>query len=586
VKLAMSSTDVPASPEKQPDGARRRRPSRLAANTGYSAPSLSIVLLSSSVISIVLVILIGVLTAIMQYQSRLLHFQPGITAGQLVYYVRVENAINDILERLANTSRSITESSAKAAAIQNEVDFRIWRICELFEKDVYSYANVTTCSNFLRRSPFEASHLGIKFVNTPPQSAASMSSDGTPSVDTINDRVLQTIKTKFVEIMGNPQFDNTTFSTLVELYQPDLASIAQRNQEFWLEIYPKYQQETEQFQSSCAYARSLAAHLRYRTVELGPCNQDFFSLAPLRSYWPTNTRLTERSAQTQTKETLETKSPIKPASIEKAGDAAAKNGLPDNLEDKEEVAPEPRRDDPKFIAGAPVQPLINGGIGDRSAQALALDQQRDFELVTHYMFYEKLAFGYLHDILISPSDFLTFLLVCFGGILGAVLRIVFSAYVSGRDASMRNLIIGPILGLICALVVYILFRAGFIAMTDRVQSDDSTGISPFLLTIMSMASGLLSERAVDLLRQSSDKWLGSVESTQTARWAVHLRSEMKAHDTTEDQLSSRLEISSDKLREWMDERTPVPIDLQRKMSLVLGVPLRSLFSDISPRQSR
>jgi hypothetical protein len=34
------------------------------------------------------------------------------------------------------------------------------------------------------------------------------------------------------------------------------------------------------------------------------------------------------------------------------------------------------------------------------------DAQRDFELVTHYMFYDNLSFNRLKDILISPSDFL------------------------------------------------------------------------------------------------------------------------------------------------------------------------------------
>jgi hypothetical protein len=172
--------------------------------------------------------------------------------------------------------------------------------------------------------------------------------------------------------------------------------------------------------------------------------------------------------------------------------------------------------------------------------------------------------------------------VCFSGVLGALLRIVFFSYVSGRDPNIRNIFIGPILGLICALVVYILFRAGFIVITDRGPSAETATLSPFVIAIISMSAGLLSERAIELFQRTGGTWLGSAEASQASRWAVRLQAELEKRNMPVETLAQRLDVSQDKLADWALEKDTVPIDKQREIALVLDIPIRQLFIDLPP----
>jgi hypothetical protein len=217
--------------------------------------------------------------------------------------------------------------------------------------------------------------------------------------------------------------------------------------------------------------------------------------------------------------------------------------------------------------------------------AILPNAQRTFELVYHYRFYDRISFGKLRDILISPNDFLALVLVCVGGILGALLRIVFSSYVSGKDPTLRSIVISPILGLICSLVIYNLFRAGFIVITDQPQNSDSATLSPFIIALLAMAAGLLSERTVGFFRKTFDNWLGSVEASEAERWAVNLQREMDAQKTTAEKLAERLDISAAKLKDWVQEKEPVPNDKQREIALALNVPLRRIFTDLEPTRT-
>jgi hypothetical protein len=133
-------------------------------------------------------------------------------------------------------------------------------------------------------------------------------------------------------------------------------------------------------------------------------------------------------------------------------------------------------------------------------------------------------------------------------------------------------VISPILGLICSLVIYNLFRAGFIVITDQPQNGETAALSPFMIALLAMAAGLLSERTVEFFRKTSDQWLGSVEASQTTRWAVNLQRELDAQTTTAEKLAQRLDVSAAKLKDWAQEKEPVPGDKQRDIAFALNVP--------------
>jgi hypothetical protein len=574
----------------------------------WSGRRISVSLCIASVVSVGLVLVVGLLIAFMQYQSRLLRAHPGLTPGQLVYYVETERNIRKSFDDLKDLSQQITTETPAVSYALNGIQYRIDRICSLFKGDADAKAekeNVQKCAAFLRNIPFEgtkseppADGASRPIAALTPETVATSApaQDAPPSkLDPPARELLRSIQAQFVKVMGDRKIGEVNLSTIIELYSSDMDVIAQLNQRYWGTLHTPYNFKLEKRRALCDHIDRLASIIRlYRKIDSG-CEPARPPAAPpppesgpeanrsqppalrpepanvARPAWPDGATVGRGSGERWAQAPP-------PASSGPAMPPAAPSGPEAGAGPVAPHGPVP---------GGPIisseGPRAGGSIIAASAGVAADGDQRAFEFVSHYQFYERLSLGYLKDILISPSDFLALMLVFFAGILGAVLRIVFFTYVSGKDPNLRNVVIGPILGLICALVVYILFRAGFIAITDHPQSADTAVLSPFLIAILAMAAGLLSERAIDLFRKTTGSWLGSVEASQAGRWAVHLRSLLEERNITVENLAQRLDVSAQKLEEWADEKDLVPYDKQRDIAFVLGMPIRRIFTDIDPR---
>jgi hypothetical protein len=201
--------------------------------------------------------------------------------------------------------------------------------------------------------------------------------------------------------------------------------------------------------------------------------------------------------------------------------------------------------------------------------------------VAHYKFYQGITFNTLNSLIISPPEFLAFILVCISGILGSLLRIVLHTYTTGRDPTIKETLVGPVLGMICALVVYILLRSGYIAITDRSQTGDGAILSPFIIAFASLASGLLSERAVARFRSLSSAWFG--EDVQPQRWGLRLSQVITGEEQIKT-VADQLGVSVFRLKGWISEEQPVPPEQQHDIALIFSKPIRELFSEIPPSQ--
>jgi hypothetical protein len=549
------------------------------------------------VLSILLVAFVGLLIAFMQYQSRLLRAQPGITAGQLLYYVDIQRALPELNRRLSRQSEELTRLTPLYTLTSNEIEFRVDRICTMFAND--PSGNYLRCVLFLKRIPFDGAEPGAQQAMTQPALDAADAGAAPGEVRPLRSEEVDEIQRQFVQLMGDPPIGQVKLSEIIKLYKPDFARLALLNQDFAIRIDPQFKYQYELYKAQCEHYRRLLGTLYYRKFDISACPDEPQAAEQARSALsaPGSSML---GAPVPGPPAQGTPDPVRgagttgaPGATVGAAEGAAPGGgaagtpNPPSQPGEGSPAPPAATDAPLPGGGLPNPPAPSAGslpapvpVTSTTSQS---DAQRDFELVTHYMFYDKISFDRIQNILISPSEFLALLLVCSSGVLGALLRIVFHTYVSGKPPNGRNVAIGPILGLICALVVYILFRAGFIALTDRPQGADTSTLSPFVIAFVSLAAGLLSERAIDLFRRTSDSWLGSVEASQAARWAVHLQEELDKAGLTIDKLSQRLDVSAEKLREWAEEKSQVPIDKQRDIALVLDRPIRALFTDIAPQ---
>ena len=529
----------------------------------------------SATLSVVFVVFVAALIAFMQYQARLLRSQPGITASQLVYYVDAEKNLEQEQSDLTELSKRVSVATPRYTLTSFEIDYRIDRICALFDAGPDAKTDTDKCSQFLHRVPFagtvKTSTAGlsampdslmqwmIKTIKTPTNGSSPPAAAIPISAD-----LLDGIMTNFKELMGEKKFGDVEFTKLVSLFRSDFGIIARLNQDYWLQIRPNYLNDVALYSATCQHLIDLIKLVSaYRTIDhsCDPHTADKFA------------------------EPAKGGSIILPA--EPSGNQAGAPQVPPPAREAADASI--NADQAASINQAPLPADTLAGVQQpRNAGGPPVTQpnaQRMFELVTHYRFYDRISFGKLRDILISPNDFLALVLVCVGGVLGALLRIVFSSYISGKDPTLRSVVISPILGLICALVIYNLFRAGFIIITEQPQNGETAGLSPFVIALLAMAAGLLSERTIEFFRKTSDTWLGSVEASQSVRWGVNLQREMDAQATTPEKLAERLDISTAKLKDWAQEKEPVPNDKQREIAFALNVPLRRIFTDLEPTRT-
>jgi hypothetical protein len=128
------------------------------------------------------------------------------------------------------------------------------------------------------------------------------------------------------------------------------------------------------------------------------------------------------------------------------------------------------------------------------------------ELVFYYKFYDWLTslFGYpVHQLILAPPEFIVIILVIATGILGSFLFHTYSMFLASSTKeypSLAAIILRATLGVMCALVIFILTRTGFVAITESTQRSGETVISPFVIAFISVAAGLLANRALEFIK--------------------------------------------------------------------------------------
>lgn len=141
------------------------------------------------------------------------------------------------------------------------------------------------------------------------------------------------------------------------------------------------------------------------------------------------------------------------------------------------------------------------------------------ELVFYYRFYVWLTSGIGSQIILSPPEFIVILLVIATGILGSFLfhtHTMFLAADHTKFPTFFAIFLRSTLSVMCALVIYILARTGFVAITEGPQRND-TIISPFVIAFMSVAAGLMAERAMQRIRNVGMSALAEARATVTRR---------------------------------------------------------------------
>jgi hypothetical protein len=145
------------------------------------------------------------------------------------------------------------------------------------------------------------------------------------------------------------------------------------------------------------------------------------------------------------------------------------------------------------------------------------------ELVFYYRFYDWLTSfmgANFRQFILSPPEFIVILLVIATGTLGSFLfntYVMFVAKSRNDFPTFAAILLRATLAVMCALVIYILSRTGFVAITDGGQRNNEVVISPFVIAFISVAAGLLAESALERIRAIGLNALNSTRQNDDQR---------------------------------------------------------------------
>ena len=212
---------------------------------------------------------------------------------------------------------------------------------------------------------------------------------------------------------------------------------------------------------------------------------------------------------------------------------------------------------------------------NRDPEGKPVPASKSDDLLARIEFMEN--FGYW-PMLVMPDQVLTLLLAIAMGVLGSTITMTWTFLAEKPNPPLRWYLLRPFVGALSALVIFIFAKAG--QMTLTTDAANAT-LSPFLLSLLGIAGGLLSDRAYAQMSSVSGRVLGEVGAEQE-RWSSHLEEELNKKQMTSDQLATALNLDKQRIAAIITGHQMATMQEQQRISDRLGIAPRLLFTDIPP----
>jgi hypothetical protein len=137
----------------------------------------------------------------------------------------------------------------------------------------------------------------------------------------------------------------------------------------------------------------------------------------------------------------------------------------------------------------------------------------------------------------------------------------------------------PIFGIVVALAVYLMVRAGQLALGG---SDSFGNLNLPIFSVVALFAGLLSWHALDAIESRGKRWF----ETQNRRnmWATGLAQALRIEDKSIAECASQVGRSLEQVERWLMFRDLVTPEIQDRLATWLNRPVSELFADKPPRK--
>lgn len=192
----------------------------------------------------------------------------------------------------------------------------------------------------------------------------------------------------------------------------------------------------------------------------------------------------------------------------------------------------------------------------------------------------------LNPLITLQPDVLTLTLVILMGVLGASLQITYTFFKREEPERLGVYFLRVCVGAITALVIFIVAKAGVPVIADASRLGGDAPINPYFVSFLAIISGLMSERAIVSVQAQAGRFFGPDSGGEALRWARHdLHEDFNTAKRKPEDVRKLLNVEDDTLQPWISGEKPVPMEAQKMIAGVLGVPVRELFTDIPPDEA-
>jgi hypothetical protein len=116
---------------------------------------------------------------------------------------------------------------------------------------------------------------------------------------------------------------------------------------------------------------------------------------------------------------------------------------------------------------------------------------------------------------VTPYDLMVLLLVMFMGALGGMVRLLREYGDRGRpNPTATDYLFIPLIGLVVAIGGYILAKTGLLLLSS---TREETSLSPFMIGLVGIVSGLLAKEVIDAISRAGEKILNTDKSADARR---------------------------------------------------------------------
>lgn len=230
-----------------------------------------------------------------------------------------------------------------------------------------------------------------------------------------------------------------------------------------------------------------------------------------------------------------------------------------------------------------------GGAADLSAE-LAAQSKRLRDYIAEFQTFGEFSIGPFSVgfafLASMPAQLLTLILTLSMGALGSVIYLTRTYFDKEADEPFSFYLFRTFLGMVTALSIFVLFKAGQISISDRTLAEGSSeNLNPFLISFLAILSGLFTEHAYTRIQRAG--WAifrsGAKEAELKDRYGSGLKEAIKGRNLNE--LAEFAGVDSQTVRDWISEKQKIPPAAQRIAAAWLNKPMRELFTDLPPVKS-